>query len=84
MQRSDVRVIELREELGFSLETIQTLFVCRELFRKNLDRYVPPELRVPRSVHFSHPAFTDGREDLVVGECVTRFEGHVRATMLRR
>ena len=27
MQRSDIRVIELRKELGFSLETIQTFFV---------------------------------------------------------
>ncbi len=42
----DVRMVQRREELGLALEPRQALFVSRELFGKNLDRYVAGELPI--------------------------------------
>ena len=58
----------------FSLKPIQSLLVLGELFRKDFDRDVSAEFRIPRSVDLAHTAFADGLENLVMGEFVTSFE----------
>ena len=39
-------MVQRREELGLTLEPRQALFVSRELFGKNFDRYVAVELPI--------------------------------------
>jgi len=50
---------------------VQTLLVSGELFRQNLDRDFTTELRITRAVDFTHAAFANGFEYLVMGELVT-------------
>ena len=76
MERSDIRVIHLREEFRLSLETFQAFLVSRELLGKNFDGNVAFELRVPRPVDFSHAARTDRLDDFVMRELGSGKEGH--------
>ncbi len=63
--RSDVRVLELGEQLCFALEARQTLSILGEGGRQDLDRDVALELRVRRAVDLAHPAFAQLGGDLV-------------------
>ena len=54
-------MVELSEETGFSLETIQPLFVSRKLLGEDFDGNVSSELRVARAVDLSHTSFGDRR-----------------------
>ena len=67
VQGRDIRVIELSQDPGLSLEPSQAFLVLGELLRQDLDRHIPAELSVSGPVNLSHPAFADGLEDLVVG-----------------
>ena len=68
----DPWVIQRGEHLGLSLKPLQALFVLSELVREDLDRDLPPKLRVLRPVDLAHPALADGLENLVVGESFGR------------
>ena len=72
MQRGNVGVIQLREELCFSFESVQSLFVSGELVQENFDRHIPTELSVSRSINLAHPAFADGLDDLVISKLGAR------------
>jgi hypothetical protein len=76
MQRGDVRVIELSQEPRLSLESVHAFLVRRELLGLDLDRHVPTELRVLRSIHFTHTALANGLGDLEVTETGTSTERH--------
>jgi hypothetical protein len=64
-------MVQRRKHLGFALETRETLRVLRDSGRKNLDRYVAIQLRVPGAVHLSHATRAEGRKDLVGTELRT-------------
>ena len=74
VDRSNPRMVQRCEDLRLSLESGEALFVLSELFGKNLDGYVPPQLSVPCPIDLPHPAFAYGLEDLVVGELLTACE----------
>src|SRR5262245_32264916 len=72
----DVRVIQSRENLSFALKSGKPVSVGGEDFRQNFERYVPAELRVARTIHFTHTARADGRDDLVMIQTHSRYERH--------
>ena len=61
-------MIERREQLGLTLESIQPLSVARKFLGQHFDGHFAAELGIPSSVDFSHAARTEGVEDLVVGK----------------
>ena len=68
MECGDVRVIDLGEEFGFSLEPRESFLVLHEFLRKDFDGDVASELGVSRPIDLAHPAFADGLKDLVMRE----------------
>ncbi len=55
MERGDVRMVQLRQELGLPLEPGKALLVLGELLGKDFDCNVSVELGVAGSVDFSIP-----------------------------
>ena len=70
----DVGVGERGDRLRLSLESSERLRIGRELFRQDLDRDLPFQPGVSRSVHLSHAARTDRRDDLVGPEASPGYE----------
>ena len=68
VDRTDVRMIEGREQPRFTLEARTAIGVGDEGLRQDLDRHVAPELRIARAVHLAHAAGSDQRSDLVRSE----------------
>ena len=56
VDRTDVRMIEGREQARFTLEPGEAVRIGSERTRQDLDRDVASQLRVARTVHFAHPA----------------------------
>src|SRR5713101_1793300 len=69
-------MVQRSQHLRFTLEAGKPFGIVRERFRQNFDRYVTPELRIPRAVHLSHSARADLRDDLVRAETCASAEGH--------
>src|SRR5215472_8433491 len=59
MQRANVRMIQSRNRLGFSLESLLSRGIRRHFLRQNLDRHIPTESRILRSIHLSHSTCTE-------------------------
>ncbi len=77
IERGDIGVIQLREQLRFTLEPIQTLFVAGELFGKDFDGDVASEFGVASTINLAHAAGTDGFEDFVGAELGTCCKCHL-------
>jgi len=75
MDRRDVRMVQRGEQLRFSMEARKTLRVVREAFGHNLERDLPIQLRVARSIHLSHPARADLGRHLVDAKADAGTEG---------
>jgi hypothetical protein len=73
----DIRMIERRERLGFTLEPGQPIGVVSERLWQDLDRDVAIELRVPRAEDLTHSACADVRGDFVASETGAASEGHL-------
>jgi hypothetical protein len=56
VERADVRMRELRDRLRLPLEALARLGRYGEMRRQDLDRDLAAQPRVPRPVHFPHPA----------------------------
>ena len=52
VKRCDVRMIERREQLGLTLESIQPLSVARKFLGQHFDGHFAAELGIPSSVDF--------------------------------
>jgi hypothetical protein len=63
--RRDVRVMQLRQHLGFALEASEPLGVLRERLGENLDRDLAPQLRIGRAIDLAHPPFAEVAADLI-------------------
>ncbi len=74
VDRSDVRVVEGGKDFRLALEPSQPLRVLGELIGQDFDRDIPAELCVSCPIDFTHPAFADGLQDLVVGESLAGCE----------
>jgi hypothetical protein len=76
VDRGDVGVLQLGEELRFALEARETLGVGGECLGQDLDRDLAPELRVGRPVDDPHPALAERAGDLVGSEAASGRETH--------
>jgi hypothetical protein len=65
MNRQNIRMGHRRDRSGFPLEAGQCLGIRGEVLRQDLDRDIPAQPRVPRAVHFPHPACAQRRDDFV-------------------
>ena len=74
--RGNMRMIQRSQKLRLAAKAREPLGVIGHLGRKNLDRNVAPELRIPRSVDFSHAAGANSFDDFVRAELLRGFEGH--------
>jgi len=72
VDRGDVRVIERREHLRFTLEPGESLRVCCHVGGQDLDRDVAPELLVARAIDLAHSALAEFGDDLVGAEAISR------------
>ena len=59
VDRSDVRVVERGEHMRFALEPREALRVVREGGQQDLDRDLAMQLRIARTIHRTHSAFTE-------------------------
>jgi hypothetical protein len=62
---ADVRVIEGRERLGFTLKARDTFGIVGERFGKDLDRDVAIKPRIARALHLTHAARAERGKDFV-------------------
>ncbi len=69
---SDVRVVQLREQLRFALESGETLLVRSEGCGQNLDRHLALETRVGRAVDLAHAALAQLGGNFVGAEATSR------------
>ena len=70
VQRADVRVIQRRDRVGFTLEAIA------ELLGGHLDRHFAVQPRVVGAVDFAHASDTDRRGDFIRAQPVAGNEWH--------
>ena len=68
IERCDVLVIHLCEQPRFSLETIQTFSVSRELLGEDFDGNVTAQFAVASAGDFSHAASANRLDDFVLAE----------------
>jgi len=76
IDRSDVRVIERRQDLSLALEALHALVVSGERFGQNFDRHLALQLRIGGAINLAHPASSNEGFDLVPADgrpCVGRF-----------
>ena len=71
MDRRDVRVIQRRESLGFTLEAREPISVVRERLGQDLDRDVAIQLRVAGPINLPHAPFADAGDNFVDTETGT-------------
>ena len=61
----DVGMVQRGENFGLTLKPGETIRIVREGLRQHLERHVPVELRISRSIYLAHAAFADLGGDLV-------------------
>jgi hypothetical protein len=71
-------MIQRGQHFGFALKAANALGVAGDGVRQDLDRDIPFELRVARSIDFSHAAASDERCDLIGPQFLANFQGHAR------
>ena len=71
----DVRVIQRREGLGFTLEAGEPISVVRERLGQDLDRDVAIQLRVAGPEDLPHAAFADAGDNFVDTQTGTGSKG---------
>ena len=65
VQDRDVRGVQRRKDVCFTLETVHAIRIAGELFRRNFDRDGPARPHVRRRIHFSHSADADESNDFI-------------------
>ena len=72
VDRSNVRVVQRREDLRFAPEACDPLGIRGESRRQNLDRHLSPERCVRGTVHLAHPSGAEERFDPIRPELRSR------------
>src|SRR5258708_35674236 len=80
VDHADIGMIERRGGARLTLEAFPRSLGCKGL-RQHFYGYVTVEPHVARLVNFPHSARTDGRNDLVRAEFVTRMKQHMRVQL---
>ena len=78
----DVGVIQRGQQLGLALEAGQAVRVVGEGCRQELDGDLAVEGGIDRLPHTAHPPLADFLAELVVQQCLTGFERHLRGHVL--
>ncbi len=84
VDRGDIRVLELREDLRLALESCEAVRVGGERLGKDLDRDLALQLRVGRPIDDPHPALAERGGDLVRSYAGAGNERHRTRRILRR
>lgn len=71
-----MRMIQLRDRVGFGVEAVAGLRIAGERLGQNLDRDRAVEARVASFADFSRLAGAEGRKDFVRAEASAGPEGH--------
>jgi hypothetical protein len=72
IDRSDVRMVQRGEHLGFPLKSSQAFEISGDGVWEDLHRDIASEFRVARAIHLAHPARADCRQNLVRAETSAR------------
>src|SRR5262245_54832976 len=72
----DVRMVERSERLGFALEARKALRIRSKRIRDDLNRHLPTEGRIYRTIDLAHAAGANRGLDLIRSEAGTGTEGH--------
>jgi hypothetical protein len=70
-------MIERCKDFRLALETCHALAVAGERFGQDFQCDIAPEFRIPGTVHFAHPARTDGGENFIGAESRPYRDRHV-------
>ena len=65
VDRSDVGMIQRRQNFGFALEPRHALGIARESLGQNFQRHIAAEFRVVSAIDLTHASRTEGRDDLI-------------------
>jgi hypothetical protein len=65
-----------RDGARFTLEALLPLLIAGQMGRQNLDRHLPVQQRIARSINLPHSPGTDECEDLVMAKPSTFLESH--------
>ena len=76
VNRRDVRMVERGQQLRFTLEASQPVWIEREGVRQDFQRDVAAQRGVVGAIDFAHPARTDEHGDLVDADASAESEGH--------
>ena len=78
VNRSDMRVIQRRQNLRLTPKAREPLGTFRDLSGKHFDRHLPAKLRIPRPIDFAHTASPKRRHDRVRTQIRSSCESHSR------
>ena len=76
VNRGDVRMVERREQLRFTLEAGEAIGIENEGVRQDFQRHVTVERRVACAIDLAHSASANGRNDFIRAEAGAVREGH--------
>jgi hypothetical protein len=65
VNRGDIRVIQRAEDLRFTAESRETIWIGRECLRQNLERDLATQPEIPGAIHLTHPARSERTHNLV-------------------
>ncbi len=69
-------MVQAGENLGFPLEPRQAIRISRKRLGQDLQRDITVQLRIRRTPHFTHPAFTEFGGDTVMPESCADAKRH--------
>ena len=84
MDRDDIRVIQAARRPGFLFEPALAIGIARECGRQDLDRHLPPQLRVARAIDLAHAADAETAQDFESADPIARREAHGQANYTGR
>ena len=82
VDRTDVRMIERREELRFALEPGEAFGIPRDDIWQDLERHVAIELCIARAIDLAHAARAQSGDDFVRAEARASGQGHAALILL--
>jgi len=75
-QRADIRMSKRRDSAGFAFETLESVRLRGESWRKDFDSDVATETKVSRAIDFAHTTRTEEAGDLVRAKARTGGKRH--------
>ena len=73
---ADVGMVQRGQDLGFTFEPGEAVWIIREGLGQDFQCHVPIELRISRSIHLTHAAFADLGGNFVRAEPGADLKGH--------